>query len=149
MKNKALIFFFASCIWAESFPVAVFKRPFTMPAGSFETALKFSNESVLNLNFDYGITPHFQLGISWDGMQAPSGATPVPKQAINLTSTYLVFTTPYVSMLGSAMLPVYFGKMVLQEFSSIKGNAAACPVRDHSEVGARTQYFRNPKSHLE
>ncbi|MES2503653.1 MAG: hypothetical protein V4534_02120 [Myxococcota bacterium] len=117
----------ASALLAESYPIALVDRPLTMPRNSFESTLRFDQKSLMQLGMGYGFSDNMQLGISWDGMEAPSGATPVPKRRINLTGAYWAFNSPYISGRANFILPFNFDRMVLQEL--FVGFALFVPVK--------------------
>ncbi|MBH1989159.1 MAG: hypothetical protein I8H75_01260 [Myxococcaceae bacterium] len=95
------------------YPMTVFSRPFTMPRNSFETALRFSNSNAVSLSADYGITDHFQLGLSWAGLQAGNE----PDQKISLNLAHYLFATKYLSSMAIASIPFHFDASVVKGMS--------------------------------
>lgn len=95
---------------APKYPITVFQRPFTMPKNAFESVLSFSNDNIMKLGADYGVTDSFQMGFDWGGLDMSNS----PSKKISLNAAHYLFSTPYASSMATFSMPFYFSKMVLQ-----------------------------------
>lgn len=98
---------------AEKYAISVFERPFTMPKNSFETGLRFSKSNIAEIDVDYGITEHFQLGLSWDGVNMNNKVD----RRISLNLSHYLFSTRYVSSMAIVRTPFVFNSNVIQEMT--------------------------------
>lgn len=96
----------------EKFPMTVFERPFTMPRNSFESTLFFSDNNLLMLGADYGITDHTQIGLGWGGLDTKESA---PVQKISVMASQFLFSTRHVSSMATLSIPLHFERMIFQE----------------------------------
>ncbi len=99
---------------APKYSVTVFERPFTMPRNSFESVLHFTDDNMLALGADYGITDHTQIGLGWDGFDTAGN---MPTQKISFNAAQFLFSTRHVSSMATFSMPFNFNRMVLQEVS--------------------------------
>ncbi|MEI6807017.1 MAG: hypothetical protein WCK49_11050 [Myxococcaceae bacterium] len=96
------------------YPMAVFERPLTMPKNSFESALLFSDDHMMMLGADYGITDYTQIGLAWDGFETAESA---PVQKISLIGAQFLFATDYVCSMAVVAMPLHFNDSVFREVS--------------------------------
>lgn len=102
---------------APKYSATVFERPFTMPQNSFESTLMFSNDKMMLLGADYGITDDIQLGLGWDGFETVRTNNIAPTQSIAVNAAAFLFSTRYASSMATVSMPLHFDKMAVQSVS--------------------------------
>ena len=103
-----------SAIAYPKYAMTVLERPLTMPKNSFETAMLFKNQNVMQLGLDYGaIDDYLQVGVFWNGFTVANE----PYQGLSLNLASSLFFSKYVNSMAKLSMPFQFNNQVLREIS--------------------------------
>lgn len=113
-------FVFSQVSVASSYPTAVNKRPFTLPAytaefgGDMKVGTTSDSLAVDYVHLNYGVTDDFQLGLSWFGFEIPKLN---PTRSLNANAGYFLFATDYAASMASLEVPFHFDSQVVRNVS--------------------------------